>query len=518
MRQYIYKLIGCLFALLLTVSCSDDFLMEEPTTFVTPSNYYQTAEEAQLILNGAYDALQTPYAIQQYGVGAYWGDMGTDIELVPSWGGTSLGTYSFLPTNEQIKGMWQMLYASVQRDNIAINRIGQMDKSLFPDEKFGDETYNMKDVMLGEARFLRALNYFYLVMIYGNIPLILDETTSFGSDSYVPQATPEETYNQIIEDLKVAEESLPWLRPVEDGGKATKGAAKSLLGNVYLQMTGFPLFQTDKYETAATKLKEVIDIAENEGLYVLLDNYADIYDYTNDNNDEIIFSVQFLTGSEGGWIGSLQGQVGQLDKGGAYETTYANWDFVASFDTLDTRFAHNVTNISATTGKPTGSGIYAPWKYHKPNPNDWGINTPLDWPVLHYSEVLLKYAEALNGANTTPPEDAYWAINKVRERARPDDANREVLPDLENLTKEEFLEAILQEDAWELCWEGKRKPILIRTGRLKEYITEPRYEPQNAHGYYYTPGVNFNEDYHYWYPIPQREMDINPNLVQNPGY
>jgi starch-binding outer membrane protein, SusD/RagB family len=501
-------------------SCEDNFLKEEPSRFVSPANYYKSAEEAQLVVNGCYDALTPSYGFQQRGYPAYWADAGTDIEIMPSWGNVALGTYTMLPTNSYIKEMWMVMYAAIQKHNVAINRIGMMEEDLFFEVDYGEETLMLKDVMLGEVHFLRAICYFYLEMIFGNIPLVLEETESFGSESYVSQDTPENIYLAILEDLEVAERSLPWTRPRDEAGKVTKGAAKAMMGNVYLQMTGYPLYQEDKFALAVEKYKEVIDKAEGEGLYKLLENYAEVFSYLNDNNEEIVFSVQYLTGSEGGWTGTRQGPVGSISKGGGYESSYVNWDFVASFDTLDVRFAHNMTNISVTTLKPTGSGIYAPWKYHKPNPNDWGIQTPIDWPLIRYADVLAGYAEALNGASGEPPAEAYRAINKIRERARSADHKTDgtVLPDLADMTKEEFEEALIQENAWEFCWEGKRKPILIRSGRLKEYITAPRFQPQLAHGYYYDPGLNFDESIHLLYPIPQHEIDINPNLVQNPGY
>ena len=513
-------LFSWVFFLLLFSSCSDDFLTEKPTMFVSPSNFYLTQEEAQLVLTGVYDGLQISGTFQQYGYMVYWGDMGVDIEAVPSWGPV-YGSYNIQATDASIETMWKETYAAIQRTNIAISRIGQMDESLFDEVTYGNETLNTKAVLLGEASFIRALYYFYAEMIWGNIPLVLEETTGFGSDTYVPQSTPAEVYARIIADLEFAETNLPWVRLTEEAGRATKGAAKSLLGNVYLQMTGFPLNQTDKFDPAIAKFREVIDKAEGEGLYELLDNYADVFDYQNPNNKEIIFAVNFQTGAEGGWNGSLIGPLGGLENGGGYETHYVNHTFEASYDSLnDVRYAHNICGISVRTGLPLTNGQFGPWKYHKPKPNSWGIQTPLDTPVLRYADVLLKYAEALNGKNAVPPAEAYWAINKVRYRARHADHKSDgtVLPDLANLSKEGFLTALLQEDAWELCWEGKRKATLIRTGKLKEYITTPHYHIETLFGYQYYPGLNFREEYHMLYPIPQREMDINPNLVQNPGY
>ncbi len=516
-------------------SCNDELLDENPTTFASPANLYKTSEDAQLVLTGAYDGLQNLF--QQARMPWYWGEVGCDHEIIPPWSGQYKGNYLNLPTYSHCLNFWTYTYDIAQRCNIVLNRVGQMDDAVFDDVLYGGETINEKKVILGEAHFLRGMTYFYAVMAFGNIPLVLEETMSFDN-ALVSQATPEETYQQVIQDLEEAEESLPWVAGVP--GHATKGAAKALLGKVYLQMTGFPLRQTDKYSVAAAKLKEVIDQAESTGLYDLMDFYGDIFDYRKKNNKEIVFAVQFkgFQIGEGNSTGSNFGVIGPVNMGGGYENMYVNYDFAASFDSSDIRFWWNITNRN-TNGDYNQQlpPFWTPWKWHSPR-NTWsGSERPFDWPVLRYADVLLMYAEALNGAGSTPPSEAYRAINKVRARARmkagdkddltpwldalikkrlqehPTDVN--VLPDLANLTKEQFLEALLREQVWELCWEGQRKAALIRTGKLKEYITEPRYTPQM---YNYYPGLEFNEARDYWLPIPQREIDINPNLKQNPEY
>ncbi len=516
-------------------SCNDDLLVENPTTFASPANLYKTAEDAHLVLTGAYDGLQNHFL--QDRMPWNWGDVGCDYEIIPSWSGSYKGNYLILSTSSNSLNLWTYTYEGVQKCNIVINRVEKMDDAVFGDKQYGDETINEKNVILAEAKFIRGLTYFYAVMYFGNIPLVLEETTSFDN-SLVSQATPAEVYEQVISDLQDAEASLPWVPEVK--GHATKGAAKSLLAKVYLQMTGFPLFETDKFAMAAAKFKEVIDKAEGTGLYGLMDFYGDIFDYRKENNKEIVFAVEFkgFQLGEGNNTGTFQGVIGPIAQGGGYENMYVNYDYVATFDSSDIRFWWTITNRNIHGEfNEQNPPYWTPWKWHSPSGVWSGSERPFDWPVIRYADVLLMYAEALIGANSTPPAEAYWAINKVRARARlsagdgddltpwldalikkrfqehPTDAN--VLPDLANLTKEQFLTALLQEQVWELNWEGQRKAILIRTGKLKEYITEPKYTPQM---YNYYPGLNFDENKHYWLPIPQREIDINPNLVQNPGY
>lgn len=529
MKFKIICLIGGLIFLFAANSCKDNFLVEEPTTFVSSTNLYKTSADAQMVLTGLYDALQAGRFFQQEGIPFFWGDMGVDIEDIPPWTYNATGLYRHSATWSYIEQIWRNIYLTVYRSNVALNRVGQMDKALFSDIRFNDEIKNEKDVILGEAYFIRGMMYFYAVMIYGNVPLILEETTTLNT--FPSQATPQTMYEQVISDLKMAESLLPWRRLAGEGGHATKGAAKSMLAKAYLQMTGFPLFQTANFSLAASKFKEVID----SNVYGLLDTYPDIFNPNNEDNKEIIFSVQYMAVEEGSSTGSYQGISGAVSKGAGYENTYVNKDFATSYDSSDVRFWWNISR-RAITGKLTQNGFWYPWKFHSSPESDNSLKG-FNWPVLRYSDVLLMYAEALNGANPSPTPEAYWAINQVRRRARLDQADADVstswlkalieerltnhqttdndLPDLSNLSKEDFLTALLKEQAWELCWEAQRKAMLIRTGKLKEYITEPHYKMQN---YSYYPGLYFDESRDLWWPIPQRELDINPNLKQNPNY
>ena len=532
MKNKIIYIIYSLGLLLIAGSCQDDFLEEKPTTFLSSTSLYKTADDAQVALTGAYNSLYGTRYYHTEGIPGYWGDMGVDIEVIPPWTYQATGNYLHTPGYSYIRQIWQNFYRTIYRANTVINRVGAMDDALFEGIQYGNEVKSQKDVIVGEAYFLRGMTYLYGAMIFGNMPLILDETTDLNT--FPSQVGPEELFNQVVSDFKTAENLLPWERLSGEGGHATKGAAKSLMGKAYLQMTGWPLNQSDKFALAAEKFKEVIESGE----YELLDRYGDIFDPLNEDNKERIFDIKYEpTVGLGTNIGSYQGISGSIALGGGYEDTYVNVDFATSFDSSDIRFWWNVSRRDVK-GKLTQNGFWYPWKYHTP-PGMWpSSGKGFDFPIVRYADVLLMYAEALNGANSTPPQAAYDAINQVRRRARldasdalstnsptwlndliserltdhPTDAN--VLPDLQNMTKEEFLTALLAEQAKELCWEGKRKAMLIRTGKLKEYITEPHYTPQN---YSYYPGLKFQEDRDRWWPIPQRELDINPNLVQNPG-
>ena len=502
-KKYIIVLVALFF------SC-DDFLTEKPVTFVSPATFWQSEEDARTAVNGIYNMLTKNRTYKMQGAPALWGETGTDELVVPGWVGDAVAfyTYTIQPQNNAVAAMWQEHYTGIARANLVISRVPQMD-----DAKI---TELQRNRILGQARFLRAFFYFQMVKMFGSIPLVLTETTGFA-DSKPSQAASAEVFAAIIEDLEFAEENLPPAWPENDKGRASMGAAKALLGRVYLTMTGSHWNQTDSprlFQLAADKLKEVIDMSQ---YYELLDNYADVFKVDNENNKEMIFSVQFQgpgldIGSD---VGAYMGPDGDPLDGAGFADGFTNEQFVLSFHDDDIRLQHNVSWVNFTTGATlTWLPSFRPWKYHREKGPGYYDN-PYHFPLIRYADVLLMYAEALNGANSTPPTEAYQAVNAVRKRARMTPPS---LPDLTGLSKEQFMDSLLQERSWELCWEGLRKDDLIRTGKLKEYITE-RHSPQAIDGWYgFYPGGNFKEDTHYLLPIPQRERDINPNLVQNPGY
>ena len=146
---------------------------------------------------------------------------------------------------------------------------------------------NAKNKFIAEHKFLRAMLYFCLVSSWENVPLVLNESQSEDIGNFeVPQASCKDVYESIIEDLLYAESVLS---EEQGNGRATKGAAQALLGKVYLQMTGPPLYETEKFSLAANKLSLVI----NSGIYDLVAYYPDIFTLDFEQSSEIVFqSVQ----------------------------------------------------------------------------------------------------------------------------------------------------------------------------------------------------------------------------------
>ena len=334
-------------------------------------------------------------------------------------------------------------------------------------------------------------------------------------------------------------------------GRATKGAAQALLGKVYLQMTGFPLYKTENYNLAANKLESVI----NSGIYDLLPYYPDVFSVEQEQSNEIIFSIG-ADGpglNQGSNLGTLFGPQGQTISGGAAGNNwYINlelagpdsgfgstgnfngarnyYSFAQSYTEDDIRSRNNVAkhnvnqcNCNAEDGmfstihRNQGNiAGWKPWKWHNINPSNWGSDTPLDQPYIRYADVLLMYAEALNGQGIFTQADADATINLIRERARvfPSEVKADsLLPSLVVGSQQYNADEILSERRKELCLEGWRRNDLIRFGRYYEGINSV----QNTWSNSGNPQGQFSSHEIRW-PIPFNEIQLNSNLIQNSGY
>ena len=481
--------------IVLLSSCGQDLLEEKPTAFVSPTNFYRNASEANIALTGVYGMLRSVYN-SNVGFAILWGDHGTDL-LTHRPGHPALtGSASYTLTSQytQLNNLWINTYELINRANSVIDRV--------PDIEMDDVEKNR---IIGEALFLRAHMYFNLVMAWGDVPLVTKETTSMeGLD--VPRVASEDVYDQIIADLTLAEQLLP---NIANNQRGTAGAARALLGKVYLQMAGYPLKDATKLSLAQNKLKEVID----DGVHTLLDNYSEVFALDNEDNNEIMFAVQYAAGiQQGGSLTRIYGPGGAFVNGGAIAFHSINSEFALSFDGNDERLAQNVAKHNVNNGQvypiPKQGTGWRPWKWIKPLPVTYGEGDgPQDFPLLRFSDVLLMYAEVLNALNQGPTLEAYNAINQVRNRAGLDDLQ-------DGLSQTEFLDALLDERAWELCFEGHRRADLIRNEKLIEKV---RAIPPDTQYQNYVAAQNI-QDFHLLWPLPLRELDLNPNLTQNPSY
>jgi len=251
--------------LITTISCSDDFI-DVPPTQENSEDYFNSEEDYQNALIGAYDLLQSTY------LNVMLGEIASDNTLAGGESATDVSGIQQVddmiqtPVNAQLRDIWSWMFAGVNRANYIM--------------EFQDKTdFEGKDLVLAQARFLRAYYYFELVKWFGDVPLVVDQRILFGQQFEIDRTPKAEVYAQIEQDLIYAADILPYFQA--ETGRVTKGAAQALLGKVYL-------FQ-DKFSESANVLESVI----NNGPYDLLSDYSTMFENDNENNIESVFEVQY---------------------------------------------------------------------------------------------------------------------------------------------------------------------------------------------------------------------------------
>lgn len=499
-NKKIKNFFGLVILLIMVMISSCDFLDEDPESLITSSNYYQTEEDAVAAVNALYDYLTvgTDY-LWDPGFGGiffndYWvfQDLLSDncYETLSSPEYRNISEFRFTPDNQRFELYWQDLYKTINAANVVISKVPNIDFN--EDHRFHLES---------EARFIRAMMYFELVKLFGEVPLKTTPTES-ADDAYLERSNVEGVYNLIITDLEFAELNLSSTYRVGNG-RPTPLAATALQGRVYLTK--------GDYSNAADKLFEVIDSHQ----YDLWPDYADIFKIANMNSREIIFAVNFSgTLSEGFKPNQYHVRLlpSGLDVDGEGPENAHGWeqpteDLYNSFNPLDRR--RDVTFISSFTYSEGTTVNFEPHiaKFWDQEAEPRGNNTNSDVIYLRYADVLLMYAEALNEVNNGPTTEAYNAINEVRERARFNGiVEQNILLDLSGLSYSEFRDAVLNERRLEFVMEGSRYNDLKRFGKLIEVVQSSGKNNVNP------------QDHHYLLPIPQRERDLNTKLTQNTGY
>ncbi len=356
------------------------------------------------------------------------------------------------------------------------------------------------DNLVGQAYFVRALSYFYLVRSWGEIPLFTDNSKSVD----IGLSSVAEVYDLLIQDLKQAEVLLP-NRQVEIG-LPSKGAAKSLLAEVYLTQAGWPLKITSSYAMAAEKAKEVIHNKLIYG-YNLLPNFKDLWLRVNDNSEESIFALQY-DNRDGAQAFHISGKASMPEEEeNGWDDFFTELTFFDEFPagarkdaTFRTEFLNSDNQIIHYTNSKTKHPYYAKFRDGAVDESDpSGTATFFNnaaYMLIRYSEVLLIYAEA-QARSKGVDQSAYDAINQVRQRAG--------LSDLSGLNTDDFINAVIDEKGWELAGEGQRWYDLIRTEKVAEVSAKRSNQEQVV-----IIGATTTENY--YAPIPESEVLKNPNL------
>ena len=499
-------ILGILITASLT-ACHDSFLKEYSYSQIAIENSFKTAEDAVMSVNAAYSLLASDdYYDRTY---ITMSDVSTDM-LRSEWV-NDLDTYGSLSnTNKEVKAFWGMAWKVNAQTNLVMEKVPGINMDV-----------NLQQRVLGEASFIRALNYFHLVRFFGNIPLVLKTTTN-TEEMFVKQVSSDSVYTQIIKDLDFAIQNLPATYEANDLGRATSWAAKSLLAKVYLTMAGMradpatgELIQGDAkyYEKTVELCQEIID----SGQYDLFANYADVFDNDKENTVEDIFSIQYQEGT-----GGYDGGVGTskcpafVPKGSGlaaveWKVYAAEKGFYDQFEDRDKRkkviFLTSYVAKDGSVDEMPSSILPYPFvrkylsdlhegtdkQYSAVDGKDYGDN----YPVIRYADILLMHSEALNEIEG-PTEKSLYGVNEVRKRAG--------LPPLSvNCSDGELRVQILDERCKELCYEGHGWFDYVRHGVLIERMVMSG----SALGI---------SQRNYLMPIPFSAIQVNKNLVQNYGY
>lgn len=474
----IQKIIPVLLTVFLFLSCTDDFINIPPKSEVTVENFYKTENDLEQAVTAAYAALQSD---NQYRLNfLYLMEVRSDNSYYEDITQTNVSDFDFFreaTNNTVLDNTWKTCYIGIQRCNIVLNRID----AIAMDE-------NKKTIRKGEVKFIRALTYFNMVRMWGELPIVLEEIDNpFNSYSHTRQPVTE-VYEAIINDLEEAIEALPVNQ--NEIGRVTKGAALTLLGKVYLTR--------EDWGNAIVTLKQVESIG-----YQILPNYAAVFDAENENNQESIFEIQFASGFDG--EGSLFMRAHTPDGNTTLLSgVTAGVGFnIPTQDLFDAYSDSDLRKSVSVSQLPSPDGRFYTKKFNAiPSiPNDEDNN----FMVLRYADVLLMLAEALNEQGYIPNGEAFGYLNTIRQRA-----GLSVLTDM-NLTNQElFREAVLKERRLEFAFENQRWFDLVRTRKAVEVMSE----------YVEIRGPLLVGSKHFLYAIPQAQIDImnNPNFKQNPGY
>jgi len=482
-----YKIVVLGLCLGLT-SCSD-FLDLKPKSELGSEGFYETAEQFTMAVNGAYSTLQGG---DQYGSWYVFSEIPSDNTRNLLSGSVidqdEFDQFYIRTTNPYIANFWNASYTGINRVNTVLDRIDNVaiDKTL-------SDRYKL------ECKFLRALTYFNLVRVYGDVPLVLHEISITESYTY-PRETKEKVYEQIIADLKEAEGLPVSYSENANIGRATSGAAKALLGKVYLTL--------NKYAEAETKLAEIV----NSSVYALLENaagslnnegYASVFHADNHNSKEAVFEVQFKKGGYGegsnfpNAFAPFNSGNNVVPVGGNGGNNIPEMDMYNAYEEGDLRRDFSMAlgyNDSRKDGEWVESR-YVKKYFDTPYQNGDSNN---NFPVIRYADVLLMYAEALNQNGKTAQACNY--LNQIRRRGFGYQTTETSPVDIQTSDKNVFFLAVEHERRVELAFEGHRWFDLIRTGRAIEVMTGKGFK-LNA--------TNLTV------PVPQKQIDVNPALTQN---
>lgn len=487
-KIHIILIISAMFSLLSFTGCESN-LTEKPNSELSNSTFLPYKEGIESVLFAAYSysanlfdySDNDRYAIQEMCTDILWqtggGENGRAIQIIQfTWD----SSHGYLPH------FYNIPYKAINHANLVIENIGNV-----------DATDNYKKEIEAEARFIRAINYYYLWDLFGPVPL----RRSTADPIELPRTTEEDLLKFIETELTAIANALPDPGKEVAYGRATKGAAKAFLCRYYLN--------TRQWDKCIKTADEVI----NMKYYQLFPDYKQMFKTENDGNKEMIWvrpasSQSNDTGNRFIAVSTPPNFKKDPVSGLEWQTNWQNFasdyrmydKFVNSFEPGDIRKSLILTSYIDTKGETVqllGNDYCMSWKYW-PDPNANGSDHGNDRVVIRYADILLSKAEALNELNG-PTTEAIDLINQIRNRAGLDNIELSAFS-----TKQMLKDHILAERGWEFYSEELRRRDLIRHDKFVDYAHQRGYLTAKKH--------------HEFYPIPQIAMDSNPLLEQNGGY
>ena len=508
-------------------SCSN-FLDENPRSSLTSAGFYQTPAQAEASVNilyragfptmyGAGSAYGGPNAMLGGYVSGYFDNEYAGQEVVVQYS-KELSRTSVNIAN-QMDGVWDACYSAINRANSAIKYIPSIDMDA-----------NQSAKLIAEAKFFRATNLFYLVKMFGELPLNLEPYESLEG-LYIPRTSTSEIYKQIIADLKEAVSVLPNASFYNNSGRITKNVANTALADVYLQVSGFPV-QENHFADAATAAKAVISSGKHSLTQNLNKTDQSAYNILRETDglNEAVYAYEFNnTVSPSGWWPTY-----------SFPNSAAGWGlFKYAITNLSYGVSNGFFNIydpakdirgqekqffftkyeRPDNGKVEDLGVLANWYYFdKVAMLETGRGTK-DFNIYRYSQVLLIAAEAIAQSEGVTAEAASYVAQL---KARASSAGKTVAAfetELMGLSKDAYINEVWVEKMRELPLEFKLWDDIIRTRQYPQFSAANKGSVSfvNVVGAPNNWGKTFTEKDLLW-PISTNEMQRNPELIQNPGY
>jgi len=503
------KIFIFLAAFALLESCSKSKLELTNPNQITTATFWKTETDVQ-------SAFAATYGLLRDVNGGYWAVRG--VELSNGRGDDffirndvanlyQLSTFINTPDNGPVNDLWNISYRAIFRANQILENVGKV--TTLSDAQLKSYT--------AEAKFLRGLNYFNLVMNFGDVPIKLKVPVT--TEDYFSKKSPEaDVWKQIEQDLSEAAADLPLSYSKEWVGRATKGSALGYLGKAYLY--------TKDYANAESTLKQ---LTASPYTYSLMENYGDNFVAANDNNKESLFEIQLAdVGGTNPWAGEVAAQaIGVTTAQEFAPSEVSGWFEVAPTDKLFNEFQKEKTttndfdprmyatliwNYPGATfyNKPfssfaLGFGFHSMYKkYQNYNQNNelTGSSGASDYTssnnerALRYDDVLLMIAEAVTLQSR--PADAYPYVKQIRDRAK-------LAPLNAGYSQDQMMAEIRHQRMIEFAREGQRFYDLKRWGLLQQEIANS----DKVGKEFFVPGK------HDYFPIPQNEVNDNPEMVQN---